>query len=286
MKSTLVSVCLAFFSATFCFFVEGLAQERQMGGSAGITVFADSNYHGKSATYTTDIPNLATVGFNDEISSLKVAAGEEWEVCEDINYGGRCVVVTGEEFDLRRNSWGKVISSIRRVVRPGNRDYVVLFTQSTFRGTATNFDRSTPNLFTLNARTRSITIGSGTWEFCQRVNFGGRCIRLSQSVANVPGAMSISSLRPIGGGSTSGPNLIVIFDQTNFRGTRTNFNVQQTNINRRVRSATIGGGVWEICDGRNFTGRCITLNQSTSNLAGFNISATIRSLRPLTRMPR
>lgn len=59
----------------------GFAQERQKGG-VGITVFADLNFSGKSATFRQDVPDLRAVGFNDTITSLRVAPGERWEVCE------------------------------------------------------------------------------------------------------------------------------------------------------------------------------------------------------------
>lgn len=90
------------------------AQERQMGG-VGITVFADPNFRGKSATYRQDVPDLQPLGLNDKVSSLRVGRGEQWEVCEHANYQGRCVVVSGNEADLRRNSWNDLISSFRRV---------------------------------------------------------------------------------------------------------------------------------------------------------------------------
>ena len=77
------------------------AQERQMGG-LGITVFTDRNFHGKSATYREEIPDLEPLGLYDKISSLRVAQGERWEICEHSNYQGRCVVVSGNEPDLRK----------------------------------------------------------------------------------------------------------------------------------------------------------------------------------------
>jgi Beta/Gamma crystallin len=55
------------------------AQERQMGG-VGITVFADSNFRGQGATFRQDVRDLARHDFNDRISSLRVAPGEQWEV--------------------------------------------------------------------------------------------------------------------------------------------------------------------------------------------------------------
>ena len=90
------------------------AQQRQMGG-VGITVFADRNFRGKSATFQEDVPDLARYDLNDRISSLRVAPGEQWEVCEHSNYQGRCAVFSGDEPRLTDSSWGDVISSLRRV---------------------------------------------------------------------------------------------------------------------------------------------------------------------------
>src|SRR5262245_66105398 len=91
-----------------------VAQVRQMGG-IGITVFADLNFRGKTATFRQDVPDLRPMGLDNRIRSLRVGRGEKWEVCEHANYQGRCVVVSGDESDLRRNAWDRIISILRRV---------------------------------------------------------------------------------------------------------------------------------------------------------------------------
>lgn len=48
------------------------ARERQMGG-IGITVFADSDYRGRNATFRDDVPDLVRYDMNDVIGSLQVA---------------------------------------------------------------------------------------------------------------------------------------------------------------------------------------------------------------------
>jgi Beta/Gamma crystallin len=60
------------------------AQQRQVGG-VGLTVFADSNFRGKTQTFRRDVSDLARYGLNDRISSLRVGPGEQWEVCEHAN---------------------------------------------------------------------------------------------------------------------------------------------------------------------------------------------------------
>lgn len=80
-----VAICLASPAA--------FAQPREIGG-IGLTVFADRNFRGQSATLRNNTPNLQAIGLNDAVSSLQVAPGEQWEVCEHANYKGRCVVVS------------------------------------------------------------------------------------------------------------------------------------------------------------------------------------------------
>ena len=89
-----------------------VAQPRRGGA---ITVSDDVNFQGPTMTFRSDVPDLRDFQFNDRISSLVVDPGDSWEVCEDTNYGGRCLVVTGAERDLRTRGLNDVISSMRRV---------------------------------------------------------------------------------------------------------------------------------------------------------------------------
>lgn len=92
------------------------AQIRRPPGG-GLTVFVDINFEGQSMTVRTDVPDLQTTPFNDTISSMRMAAGEQWLVCEHVNYQGRCAVVAGPAADLTRGNWNDVISSVRRIER-------------------------------------------------------------------------------------------------------------------------------------------------------------------------
>lgn len=272
-----------------------LAQERQMGG-VGITVFNDRDFRGRSSSFRQDVPDLEPLGINDKISSLRVGRGEQWEVCEHSNYQGRCVVVSGQERDLRRNAWNDLISSLRRVDRvpPGppspSADYIVLFERPNYTGNPRNYNGPVPILF---GRVGSVTIGRGIWELCEGRNFTGRCVTLDTSVPNLNAynlRNRVSSARPISGGPMPPPSTndwyIVLFDQTNYRGNPENYSRPESNLNRRARSVTIGRGTWELCDGRNFTGRCVTLNNSVPDLRSYNMFGRISSLRPVVRQPR
>jgi hypothetical protein len=189
------------------------AQVRRSGG-IGITVFADPNFRGASATFRTDTPDLRPYGLNDKISSLQVAPGESWEVCQDINFGNRCEVFTTSVSDLRPIGWNDKISSLRRIAggyganrgvyndrsgvynspgaaySPG----IVIYAQPGFRGGSRVL--TGPSNLGSFSRTGSVEVRSGTWELCDR---GGRCTTVSQSVPDVSrlGLNGISSVRPI-----------------------------------------------------------------------------------------
>jgi len=280
------------------------AQERQLGG-VGITVFADANLRGKSATFREDVPDLNRFGLNDSISSFSVAAGERWEACENANYKGRCVVVSGQELDLRKTGWGDTISSLRRVrgggayppnpPRPpgqGNA-YVVLYDQPMYRGNPVNFDGAVQNLGRYNDRAQSVTIGRGRWEFCEDANFRGRCVTLDKSapdlrVLGMEGR--ISSVRPAGSsGQPGGSAYIVLYDQPTYRGNPVNYDGAMPNLGRfndRAQSVTIGRGVWELCEDANFGGRCVTLNRSSPDLRAEGLQGRVSSVRPVRPQAR
>jgi hypothetical protein len=299
MLSLVTAICLAFSIAG-----ETFAQTSvKIGGGAGITVFKDRNFKGRAQTFTYDVSNLDGTGLNDQISSLRVARGEYWEICEHADYNGRCAIVSGEEPDLRKNDWNNKISSMRRVSGgvPGgwggwggsgpSGDYIVLYTQPNYRGTPTNIPGG---VAWLDRTARSITVGRGTWELCDGGNFTGRCITVSQSIPDLRSVgMSgrLSSVRPVGWSMpTPPPNwsdwYIVLYSQNNYRGSVWNYNTEQRNINRRVGSITVGRGVWEVCSGPNFTGRCQTINQSVPNYGFFGFGQMVRSLRPVMPQPR
>src|SRR6476619_8021606 len=76
------------------------AQSRPDYGSR-ITVYADINFAGQSASFDGDTSNLVSAGWNDNISSIRVPNGETWVVCQDVNYGNRCQALADSVADLR-----------------------------------------------------------------------------------------------------------------------------------------------------------------------------------------
>jgi heat shock protein HslJ len=230
-----------------------LAQERPR---AGISVFIDENYRGLGATIRRDVPNLRPLGLNDRISSLRVAPGEQWEICERANYQGRCIVVSGDDPDLDDSDWANVISSMRRVpttstappranappaassTPAGPEPFLVLHERTGYRGARTTYRDEVADLGENDDRAQSVTIRGGAWELFEGPRFTGRRVMVRENTPNLESygmRNRVSSLRPVrvrSGGTDVAitppprnvppppPNepTIILHDQTNYRG--------------------------------------------------------------------
>lgn len=89
--------------------------------SAQITLYEHEGFRGRVITSNGATPNLARQGFNDRASSVIVERGL-WEVCEDANFRGRCVVLRRGNYDsLSRLGMNDRVSSAKPV--DARRDY-------------------------------------------------------------------------------------------------------------------------------------------------------------------
>jgi hypothetical protein len=182
------------------------AQSRQIGG-VGVTVFEDPDYRGRSATFRDNVPDLRKYDLNDRISSLRIARGELWEACVDIDYGGRCVVFSGTEQNLKeRGGWNDEISSLRRVrgggrsgiVPPIGGPQIVLYDRESFRGNSRPVTGPQSSLGSFGGRVQSVRILSGRWELCEGTRWSDRCVTINESVPDINrfGLRRVSSVRP------------------------------------------------------------------------------------------
>jgi len=179
----------------------GTWSPRGTSGSYGVTVFADPNYRGASETFSNDVADLRPYRLNDVISSIDIPPGESWEVCQDIDYATRCEIFTRSVSDLGALGWGNRISSLRRlsggyrddgssgVLSPrdtsGTAPRLVLYAQPGYRGAGRVMNDEVRNLGAFGNRVRSVEILDGAWELCDRMGWGGNCVRVDQSVPDL-----------------------------------------------------------------------------------------------------
>jgi beta/gamma crystallin len=183
--AVLIALCLVGVSVS--------AQSRRYGTGRGITVYTDPDFRGESATFRNDTPDLRGYGLNDKVSSIELPNGEAWEICQDVNYGNRCQVVSGSLSNLRDMGWNDRISSLRRVAavagnrRPGGvfssrgSQSLRFFDRADFRGSSTLVTSDESDL-SFVGRPRSVEVRGGTWQLCDR---SGRCATVTQDVSDL-----------------------------------------------------------------------------------------------------
>ena len=89
--------------------------------AAQITFYEKDHFRGETFATSQAVSNFKRTGFNNEASSVVVEHGR-WEVCEDSQYRGRCVVLRRGSYDSLSNlGLENQISSVRPV--SGNRHY-------------------------------------------------------------------------------------------------------------------------------------------------------------------
>lgn len=90
--------------------------------AAEITLYGREAFDGRYITFNSGERNLNSQGFNDRASSAIVRGGR-YEVCEDSDFRGRCMVLRpGQYPSLAAMGLGNAISSVRAVGREARYD--------------------------------------------------------------------------------------------------------------------------------------------------------------------
>lgn len=78
-----------------------------------VTFYERENFGGRSFTTERQVGNFERFGFNDRASSVEVV-GAPWEVCDDVRFDGRCVVLRpGRYASLAAMGLNDRVSSVR-----------------------------------------------------------------------------------------------------------------------------------------------------------------------------
>lgn len=187
---------------------------------AQVTFYERDGFQGGSFTTQRPVANFDRYGFNDRASSVTVAR-ERWEVCQDVRFTGRCVVLRpGRYPSLAAMGLDDRISSMRAVsrnARVAESRYapapeplvaapvasVTFYENEGFQGRSfttaqpvLNFGRSG-----FNDRASSVQVLGERWEVCEDTRFSGRCVVLRPGRYASLGAMGlndrISSVRAV-----------------------------------------------------------------------------------------
>ena len=174
--------------------IAGLALATQ--AAAQVTFYEHEGYQGRSFTAASEVRNFERAGFNDRASSV-VVRSERWEVCEDVRYSGRCVV-------LRRGSYPSLaamglndrVSSVRAinssaqvedhryapVPPPVQASQITFYEHEGFQGrsftTAAAIGSLRNSSTGFNDRASSAVVRGERWEVCEDERYRGSCVVL------------------------------------------------------------------------------------------------------------
>ena len=80
-----------------------------------VVFYEHEGFQGRSFTAETPVADFRRFGFNDSASSV-VVRGERWEVCDDVGYAGRCIILRpGQYGSLAAMGLNDRVSSVRAV---------------------------------------------------------------------------------------------------------------------------------------------------------------------------
>lgn len=159
--------------------------------AAQVTFYEHEGYQGRSFTTEKQIGNFDRYGFNDRASSV-VVQRDRWEVCDDVRFNGRCVILRpGRYPSLTAMGLNDRVSSVRAVnrnARIDNRRYApaptvaqaIFYEREGFRGRSFTTERPVGNFerHDFNDRASSVVVLGDRWEVCEDVRFSGRCVIL------------------------------------------------------------------------------------------------------------
>ncbi|MBK9572128.1 MAG: glycine zipper 2TM domain-containing protein [Rhodoferax sp.] len=182
-----------------------------------IIFYERDGFEGRSLTVDDPLDDLRRSGFNDRASSVMVV-GQRWEICEDVRFQGRCVVLRpGRYTSLAAMGLSDRVSSARAVDRDGRADtppappapvaaQVVFYEREGFEGRLFTADSDLDNFGRtgFNDRASSAVVMGGRWEACSEAGYRGRCVVLRPGRYTSLSAMgmnnSVSSVRTVGWG--------------------------------------------------------------------------------------
>jgi uncharacterized protein YcfJ len=180
---------------------------------AAVTFYEHDNFGGRAFTAQDPVENFKHLGFNDRASSV-VVSGEDWEVCDDKGFRGRCMILRpGTYPSLRAMDMNDRLSSARPLEREHRREgryapmptpsQIVFYEDEGFRGRAFATQGDMPDFHRagFNNRASSVMVLGERWEACEHSDFRGNCVILRPGRYPSLQAMGmndrISSVRPV-----------------------------------------------------------------------------------------
>ncbi|MDD3935929.1 beta/gamma crystallin-related protein [Rhodoferax sp.] len=185
-----------------------------------ITFYENEGFTGRSFVTQELVRNFARNQFNDRASSVVVVGGP-WELCENNQFRGQCVVLRpGQYPSMSAMGLNDRVSSVRLASRDARIDdryapgpatgQVTFYEREGFTGRAFTTVQSIDNFVqnNFNDRASSVVVAGGPWELCENNRYSGRCVVLRPGQYPSMAAMGlndrVSSVRAVSPGVNNG----------------------------------------------------------------------------------
>lgn len=171
--------------------------------NAAVMLYDDGDYSGKSLAVNGPQPSLGKLGMGDRVSSVDVRRGV-WQLCEDSNFQGTCVVLEPGRHHLSGGMHDEA-SSIRPLYGANRQPLpdaggLTLYENSDFSGRSLLITAPTEYLGRVGFgdTTSAVEVHSGLWDVCTDSVYKGRCITLGPGRHVLSGNLHdrASSVRP------------------------------------------------------------------------------------------
>lgn len=266
---------------------------------SAVELYDAPNFSGAGVGLVSGVSNLGDVGFRDSVLSMIVYRGR-WELCEQVNYGGRCRVFGPGRYDRLPYELASHQGSLRRVgawgnggIAPPSGDWgpVTLYEHENGGGRSLTIRGNVANLRDqgFNDRASSIDIRSGRWQVCAHADYGAPCRILGVGRHNLKGLFQdqVSSLRRVGSQDDNpwAPQSgLVLYQNIDFGGRevavdRAVGNLREVGFNDEASSIEVLSGVWVLCSDADYGGTCRSFGPGRYKLTGA-LHDSVSSVRP------
>lgn len=277
---------------------------------AQVTFFERESFQGRSFTTESQVGNLERYGFNDRAASV-VVARESWEVCENAQFSGRCVVLQpGQYPSLAAMGLNDRVSSVRAVrnnAPAAEAPRVTFYENESFAGRSFATEKQVNNFSRnqFNDRASSVVVVGGPWELCDDTQFRGRCVVLRPGQYPSMRAMGlndrVSSVRLASREAradetryapTNASGQVTFYEGESFSGrsfttVQSIDNFVQNNFNDRASSVVVTGSPWELCESARYSGRCVVLRPGQyPSMAAMGLNDRVSSVRAVSQDAR
>ncbi|CAN5147891.1 hypothetical protein BH11PSE10_BH11PSE10_07580 [soil metagenome] len=286
--------------------------------SAQVTFYENEGFAGRSFTTQRQISNFERNGLGDGAASV-VVRKDRWEACEEIRFGGRCIVLRPGRYSSF-NELGMVngalsVRAVSRSARIADDRYaplptpvaeagqIIFYEREGFRGRSftSAADVGDVRRQGLRDRASSLVITGAPYQVCGESGYAGNCFVLRPGRYESMRAMGLdggaASVRGIAAATQADndrrlPNNlrpeITFYEQESFGGRSFTTNQEVGNFDRadfndRASSVVVVGGPWEACEDARFGGRCMILRPGRyPSFASMGLDNRVSSVRAVS----